>query len=126
MEVNLYAAWIAMLMGIIAGAVQGLFFHREQWLGGYQSWERRMTRLGHISFFGIAFINLGFAFTVSIFGINPGQLIWASRLLIVGQIGMPFICYLSAVFKPARNLFFIPVLAVAAAILQLLLVFFHG
>ena len=62
-EINLYAAWIGMLLGGIFGAIQGLFFHKEEWLGGYGSWRRRITRLGHISFFGIAFINISFVFT---------------------------------------------------------------
>ena len=61
---NLYAAWIGILLGAIMGAVQGMFFHKESWLGGYGTWARRMTRLGHISFFGIAFINLAFYLTV--------------------------------------------------------------
>ena len=51
---HLYAAWIGIFMGFLAGAGLGLFFHRDGWLGGYSSWPRRMARLGHISFFGIA------------------------------------------------------------------------
>ena len=39
--VNLYAAWAGILLGIVAGAVQGMFFHGENWLGGYTSWPRR-------------------------------------------------------------------------------------
>ena len=50
---NFYAAWIGILLGFVAGVVLGFFFHREDWLGGYHSWRRRMVRLGHISFFGI-------------------------------------------------------------------------
>jgi hypothetical protein len=50
---NFYAAWIGILLGFIAGAVLGLFFHDENWMGGYSSWRRRMSRLGHISFFAL-------------------------------------------------------------------------
>ena len=28
-EINLYAVWIGMLLGAIFGAIQGLFFHKE-------------------------------------------------------------------------------------------------
>lgn len=119
MELNIYAAWIGMLLGATTGAIQGLFFHKEDWMGGYGSWQRRMTRLGHIAFFGIAFINMGFASTAHIYEIES-ELKIASILLVVGQIGMPLICYLSAFIKPIRNLFFIPVLSVVGAIIQLL------
>ena len=105
---NLYAAWFGFLLGFIAGAVQGLFFHGENWLGGYISWPRRMTRLGHISLFGLAFVNLSYALSVSALGIaNPNP--WPGRLFIVGAVTMPLVCYLSAFRKPLRHLFPIPV-----------------
>ncbi len=110
-----------MLLGAVTGAFQGLYFHQEEWMGGYGSWRRRMTRLGHISFFGIAFINLGFYSTVQLMNLES-EVLWPSRLLIVGQFGMPIICYLSAFYKPARNLFFIPVLSVVGALLHLLFI----
>jgi hypothetical protein len=124
MEINLYAAWLGMMLGALTGAVQGLFFHKDEWMGGYGSWRRRMTRLGHIAFFGIAFVNIGFASTVHTLEINSESVYWASILLIVAQIGMPVICYLSAFIKPFRNLFFIPVLSVVGAVINLLIVMF--
>ena len=53
-DINLLAAWVGCLCGILAGIIPGLMFRRETWMGGYASWPRRLTRLGHISFFGIA------------------------------------------------------------------------
>jgi hypothetical protein len=111
MMVNLYAAWIGILAGILAGAVPGLFFYRQDWLGGYASWPRRMIRLGHISFFGIAFINLAFALTQQAVKIETDMTL-PSVLFVTAAVAMPLICYLSA-FKPVfRHLFFIPVLCV--------------
>ncbi|MEN8187204.1 MAG: hypothetical protein ABFR05_08765 [Bacteroidota bacterium] len=118
-EINLYAAWIGMLLGGIMGAIQGLFFHKEEWLGGYGSWKRRMTRLGHISFFGIAFINIAFAVTVYVLGIEQEVYI-PSVLFIIGAVGMPLICYLSAFKKVIRNLFFIPALSIIGGIVCML------
>ncbi|MCZ4694595.1 hypothetical protein DWB61_06025 [Ancylomarina euxinus] len=118
-EINLYAAWIGMLLGGIFGAIQGLFFHKEVWLGGYGSWQRRMMRLGHISFFGIAFINIAFVFTVKSLGIEQ-EVALPSALFIIGAIGMPLICYLSAFKKPVRHLFFIPALSVIGGIAHLI------
>ncbi len=111
--VNLYAAWIGIILGFLAGAIQGLFFHKEDWAGGYGSWSRRLMRLGHISFFGIALINFAYAVSIRLFEIQ-NQSVLPSRLFIIGAITMPLICYLSAYKKSFRHLFFIPVLSLMA------------
>ena len=113
--VNLYAAWAGILLGIVAGAVQGMFFHGENWLGGYASWPRRLARLGHISFFGLAFINLAFALTVRVFEVRSAVAL-PSVLLVVGAATMPLCCYLSAWRKPFRHLFIVPVFCVAVGV----------
>jgi len=107
MYVNLLAGWIGMLLGCVAGAIPGLFFDREDWLGGYASWPRRLVRLAHISFFGLGLINLGFALSAEALGIDE-RLTLPSCLLIVGAATMPVVCYLSAARKVFRHLFFIP------------------
>jgi hypothetical protein len=107
--INLYAAWFGILAGFVAGAIQGLFFHDDNWLGGYTSWTRRMTRLGHIAFFGIGFVNLAYALTVRTLELEQLSP-WPSWLFVVGAIGMPLVCYASAFWKPLRHFFFIPVL----------------
>lgn len=118
-DINLYSAWIGILLGSVFGAIQGLFFHKKEWLGGYGSWERRMTRLGHISFFGIAFINIAFVVTVDNFNIDQEVFI-PSTLFIVGAIGMPLICYLSAFKKVIRHFFYIPALSIIGGVMSLL------
>jgi hypothetical protein len=100
-----------MLIGAFVGALSGLFFHKQEWFGGYNSWQRRMLRLGHISLFGIAFINIAFAFTVSYLDI-VNYVVLPSRLLIVGSVTMPLVCFLSAFKKSFRHLFFIPVASI--------------
>ena len=113
--INLFAAWIGFLLGCAAGAVSGLFFHETNWLGGYASWERRMIRLGHISFFGIGFLNLAFVSTFHLLEINRSPPI-PSFLLIVGAVTMPLVCYLSA-WKPMfRHVFFVPVLSITVGV----------
>ncbi len=119
MTLNLYAAWIAFLLGILAGAAQGLFFHREQWLGGYGSWRRRLLRLGHISFFGLGLLNMSFALTARSLGITSG-LAAPGWLLVVGLATMPLVCYLSAFKEVFRHAFFIPVLSVALGVVLFL------
>lgn len=113
-EINLYAVWAGILLGILVGAAQGMFFHDEGWLGGYGTWRRRMVRLGHISFFGIAFINFVFFYSVNYFTITCCVQL-CSYLLIIGAITMPLVCYLSAFKKVFRHLFIIPVVSVLGA-----------
>ena len=111
MLLNLYTGWIAFVVGVIAGAISGLKFHTEEFLGGYTTWSRRLVRLAHISLFGLGLINILFALTARSLGIVTG-LTAASIALLVGAVTMPLICYLAAYKQPFRHLFFIPVLSV--------------
>jgi hypothetical protein len=114
LEINVGAAWIGILLGLASGTIQGLFFDREDWLGGYGSWPRRLMRLGHVSFFGIAFLNLAYANTVHLLG--PARHVpLASILLVAGAVLMPLVCYLAAWRKPLRHFFALPVLSLLAA-----------
>ena len=117
---NLLAGWLGMLGGVASGAVIGLFFHREDWMGGYASYRRRMTRLGHISFFGLGFLNFMFAVTTSLVPLPPTALRLASLGLILGAVTMPACCFLSAWRKPFRHLFPIPVAGLSFGIVALL------
>ncbi len=118
-QVSYTAAWGGICLGCVAGAIQGLFFHREDWLGGYYSWPRRMLRLGHISLVALGLINLAFALTATSLGIAAG-LAWPAKLLLIGQVTMPALCYLSAFRKSFRHLFFVPALSVIGAAAMIL------
>ena len=63
-QINVMLAWLWILLGFISGMALGMFFHGENWLGGYTSFKRRMYRLGHISFFGLGTVNVLFYFTL--------------------------------------------------------------
>ncbi len=124
-SLNLWAAWIGILLGMLSGAAHGLFFHRADWLDGYGSWRRRLTRLGHISFFGLAFVNLAFFFTAahlveSTAGTIPSALQSASWLLVAGAVFMPIVCYLSAWRQAWRRLFVLPVGCLVLGVTSLL------
>ncbi|HEY4381732.1 MAG TPA: hypothetical protein VGN01_15390 [Acidobacteriaceae bacterium] len=117
---NLVGGWVGMLAGVISGALVGLFFHREDWMGGYASHRRRLTRLGHISFFGLGFLNLIFAATAGQLNLQGRSLGVASVSLIVAAVTMPICCFLTAWWKPFRHLFPIPVAAATLGILAIL------
>jgi hypothetical protein len=119
MELHLLTAWVGVALGMIGGAIVGLLFDREQFAGGYGSWRRRLMRLGHISFFGVAFINLMFVLTAGrIEGSTVGI---CSPLLIAGAITMPLVCYLSAWRPGFRRAFFIPVTFLLAPVVIIVL-----
>jgi hypothetical protein len=117
-EWNLWAGWAAALAGIVSGAVIGLFFQREEWLGGYASYRRRLLRLGHISFFGLGFINILFGLTGRVL---VGVSTTAALLMIASAVTMPICCFLTAWRTRFRILFPLPVASATAAVVLLLL-----
>ena len=112
----LVASWFGLLLGVLSGAVIGLFFHRDDFMGGYQSFRRRLARLGHISFFGLGFLNFFFVLTGALLAFSEAQARPAAVALLTGAATMPTVCFLTAWKKPFRHLFFIPVGSVALGI----------
>ncbi len=107
-------AFIGFMAGIVSGASLGLFFHNEEWLGGYNSFRRRLWRLGHISFFGIGIVNLLIALSYPhLAGVNFTVVTIG---MLVATITMPLMCLLSGWKKPFRHFFFIPVLGFATGV----------
>jgi hypothetical protein len=121
-SLHLLAAWVGFLCGALSGAVVGLFFHQEDWLGGYNSFPRRLIRLGHISFFGLGLLNALFALTIAVVPVAEllGQM--ASIGLLTGAVTMPLSCFASAWRKPLRCLFPIPVTSLLGAISLIVLI----
>lgn len=104
MPLNESFGWTWLLAGTVSGLALGLRFHREEWMGGYGSLRRRMIRLGHISFFGLGFLNILFALEAARAGLSPAWLAVASWALVTGGVTMPVCCGLMAwrpVFQPA-------------------------
>jgi len=122
-QLNLLFAWLWILLGFVSGMVLGLFFHRENWLGGYGSFKRRMYRLAHISFFGLGAVNLLFELTLGRV-LSPEPLATAaSWAFILGGITMPACCLVMAHCPRARLLFALPVLSlITGGVLTLVLV----
>lgn len=114
--VMLVAGWAGMLLGGLSGAAIGLFFHDDRWMGGYASFRRRLTRLGHISFFGLGFLNLLFAFTHHSAALPEAWSRVAAGALLLGALTMPVCCFLSAWRKPFRHLFAVPVVGVVVGV----------
>lgn len=111
---NLLLAWLWIFLGFLSGMVLGLFFHRENWLGGYGSLRRRMYRLGHISFFGLGAVNLLFWLTMK--DQPPGlNATIAASTFIIGAVTMPLCCVLMAHFPKLHLIFTVPVVSLLIA-----------
>jgi len=106
---NLIVGWLWILLGFLMGMGLGMFFHRENWLGGYGSFKRRMYRLGHVSFFGLGTVNLLYWVTSQNLPTPlPAVASWA---FVLGAVTMPVCCVLMAHFSKAHLVFTIPVLS---------------
>ena len=96
--VNWYAGWGLILAAFATGAVIGLGFSREEFMGGYTSWQRRLVRLGHIALAALGILNM-------VYGLSPRpaagswQALAASACLIIGGIAMPAVCQKLAWFR---------------------------
>ncbi len=110
-EINLLACWAGIVLGIGSGMLLGLGFHREDFLGGYGSLRRRLYRLAHISFFGLAGINFLFWLTVTQMDLSGSFLAPASSALLLGALTMPACCLLTAHWTMARHGFAVPVIS---------------
>ena len=118
--IHLRFIWLLMLGGVISGACIGLFFHHSEWLGGYNSFPRRLLRLGPISFCGLLFVNEIFVFPSRCPPFPPLAAQIASTALISGSLLMPICCFLTAYNQRCRFLFSLPTTAVAIAIITVL------
>ncbi len=103
-----------MLAAFVTGAGLGMFFHRDNFLGGYGSFRRRILRLGHIAFAALGMLNL-------VFALGPCSSRAASVWFVVGGVTMPMVCFLTAWREKCRHLFFMPVLALMAAVILTLM-----
>ena len=112
-QINWYGGWALMLAAFVSGAGIGLFFHREDFWGGYDSWRRRLARLGHIALAALGLVNVTYSLAPS-----AGRA--AGAALLAGAVAMPVVCFLSAWKKPLRRLFFIPVALLGLAVILIL------
>ena len=108
-----------MLTAFVTGAILGLFFYRDDFLGGYASFRRRILRLGHIALAALGMINVLYSLAPLASAPSTQKLV-ASVGFIIGGVAMPAVCFLTAWRVGFRYLFFIPVTALIIAVAQTL------
>jgi len=115
---NWYVGWWLILAAFITGAGIGLFFHREDFWGGYASFRRRLVRLGHIALAALGGLNVLFSVATPAASKSTQA---ASLLLLIGAVSMGPVCFLTGWRQSFRRLFFIPVTSLTAAVVLVLL-----
>lgn len=106
--------WALVLVGFAGGALLGLGFHSEAFLGGYASLRRRLVRLGHIACVMLGVLSMLFALSPA--GAREGDLARICRgLWCVGAITMPLVCFVTAWRLSWRYAFVVPVVALISA-----------
>ena len=109
MAINETFGWVWVLVGLLTGLGLGMGFQRDDWMGGYASFRRRLVRLGHISFLGLGILNILFAISGPRLALSGTSLSLASWTLILGGVSMPACCALMAWRRAAYPLFGLPV-----------------
>ena len=100
-------------------AILGIFFYREDFLGGYASFRRRILRLGHIALAALGMINI--LYSLSPMALEPSLRTQVASLgFIIGGVTMPAVCFLTSWRVGFRHFFFIPVSALLIAVIQTL------
>src|SRR4051812_31823522 len=102
--------WFWIALGFATGAALGMGFRRDDFLGGYSAWPRRLLRLGHIAMVALGALNLLFAQSLPRIALPAPWPLIASGSLIAGAILMPACYALVAFCKRAVPLFIAPVL----------------
>ena len=111
--------WISILAAFASGAVIGLRFHRDDFLGGYDSFRRRLLRLGHISLAALGMLNVLFGLT-PLPPDPPESARHAALGFLVGGVTMPAVCFLTAWRRGFRHAFVVPVVALLIAAIETL------
>lgn len=118
-------AWSLIVAGFLSGATLGLFFHRDDFLGGYGSFRRRLLRLGHIACLALGLLALQLLDTLAAHSATvppaspPPH--WIAPAFLVGAALMPTVCFLTAWRRPFRHLFALPVALLVTPIVALLI-----
>ena len=115
---NWFVGWSMVLAAFLTGAAIGTRFHQSYFLGGYDSFSRRVIRLGHVALAALGMLNILFALSpLSTNAVTQA----ASVCFVAGGVLMPAICFLTGWRERFRSLFFLPVIALVLAVVLTLI-----
>jgi hypothetical protein len=113
--INWFVGWSMILAAFLIGAVVGMGFRSDSFLGGYTSFRRRIIRLGHIALVELGILNVIYSLSP---WPAPGNYVAraASLCFVGGGLLMPLVCFLTGWRDPYRKFFVVPVLTLVMAI----------
>ena len=109
--------WISVLGGLVMGLVMGIKFQREEWLGGYGAFPRRMVRLAHVALVALGMINIQFAQSAARLHLGPQVESVASLAFIAAAVLMPACCLLLAARRKHFEIFAAPIVCLATGLI---------
>jgi ethanolamine transporter EutH len=109
--------WVWVLAALGLGVVMGLKFQREDWLGGYSSFPRRMVRLAHVAFAALGMLNILFAQEAARLRLDASLAQAASISFIAAAVLMPAACLWLAVRRRYFGIFALPIACLAAGLI---------
>jgi glucose-6-phosphate-specific signal transduction histidine kinase len=114
---NELTGWISVLAGLAAGLYMGVKFRREDWLGGYSAFSRRMVRLAHVALVALGILNIQFAQSLPRLHLGATAAQAASLGFIGAAVFMPACCLWVAVGRRPFEIFAAPVLCLATGLI---------
>jgi len=109
--------WIAILASLGMGLFMGVKFQREDWLGGYGAFPRRMVRLAHVALAALGTLNILFAQSLTRLHLRPDLAALASLAFITAAILMPACCLWLAARRRHFGIFALPIGSLAAGLI---------
>jgi hypothetical protein len=118
---NRRVAWTSLALGAGTGLTLGLWSFDgpaavPTWLGDYGDTARRLARLGHIAFFGLALINLALAEALPRLALGAGARRASAGLMNFGNIFLPLTLFAAAAHRPLKYLMPFPAVAIFLAL----------
>lgn len=114
--VNEVFGWTLVLASLLMGLYLGVKFQRDDWLGGYNAFPRRMLRLGHISLAALGTLNILFAQTAGRISLGHPLTRAASLCFMAGAVLMPVSCLWLAARRRGFSIFLFPIGCLFAAL----------
>jgi hypothetical protein len=118
---NRTIGWASLAVSAGTGLVLGLWsfdgpMDAPAWLGGYTETSRRLTRLGHIAWFGLGILNLLLARELPRSGLGLRGRRTASVSMNFGNVFLPLVLFAASAWRPLKYLLPIPAASVFVAL----------
>ena len=109
--------WISVLAGLVMGLYMGMKFQREDWLGGYNAFPRRMVRLAHVALVALGMLNILYAQSAARQHIGPTLDHVASAAFMAAAVLMPACCLWIATRRRNFEFFAAPIGCLATGLI---------